>query len=199
MEPESTPRRTNLSSDQGTHTSTTYYIFITLSQSTTMDDLCSPTSPRGDTRPLDWKHLQEHIGIIVPYQYDDDIPWDAWTIMEDLLFRLDQKSDKVLYLQCKINSANRMSRIRKRDDSIDKNHRPSKQWGRSHENDSSYDLSPITETRTLEHPPVSSTGRDSSAYSGLSAIARLPLQLPGDRPRFAQPLVIERPIAEITR
>ena len=119
--------------------------------------------------------------------------------MEDLLFCLDQKSDEVSYLQRKIDSANRMSRIRKRDDSIDRDRRPSKRWRRSREDDSSYDLSPITETRALGHPLVSSTGRDSSAYSGLSAIARLPLQPPGDRPGFAQPLVTERPLVEITR
>ena len=45
-------------------------------------------------------------GITVPYRYDNDIPWDARTIIEDLLFRLDQKANEVSYLQRKVDSAN---------------------------------------------------------------------------------------------
>jgi hypothetical protein len=50
-------------------------------------------------------------GIEVPYRYDDKIPWEARSIIEDLLFQLDQKANKTAHLHRKIEGINQSSRL----------------------------------------------------------------------------------------
>jgi hypothetical protein len=111
-------------------------------------------------------------GIEVPYHYDDEIPWEARSIIEDLLFQLDQKANETAHLHRKIEGINRSSRIRKRDDSVDKDRRPSKRRERSREEGSSYGPSPVVETRALELPAPGPSREDFPPQRGRSVPSR---------------------------
>jgi hypothetical protein len=111
-------------------------------------------------------------GIEVPYHYDDEIPWEARSIIEDLLFQLDQKANETAHLHRKIEGINRSSRIRKRDDSVDKDRRPSKRRERSREEGSSYGPSPVVETRAFELPAPGPSREDFPPQRGRSVPSR---------------------------
>lgn len=138
------------------------------------------------------------LGIDTPYRYDSDVPWDAQGIIEDLLFRLDQKTGEVTHLKRKIDGANRLSRVRKRDDSLDRDRRPSKRRERSREDDSSYGPSPIAETRPFEPPTPAFNREGPSSQQGRIAPPRRQLP-PADRPGFARPIPIERIATAVER
>ena len=75
-------------------------------------------------------------GIEIPHRYDDDIPWEFRSAMEDALFQLDQKANQISYLQRKVDTLGRSTRIRKREDSGDHERRTSRRRESSREDDS---------------------------------------------------------------
>ena len=77
-----------------------------------------------DTRPQDASSRDAELvgrvweaGLEISYQYDDEIPFDARTVIEDLLFQLTQRSNEVTHLQRKVDSLQKRSRVRKREES----------------------------------------------------------------------------------
>jgi hypothetical protein len=131
------------------------------------------------------------LGIDAPYQYDGDIPWDARSLKEDIVFRLDQKDREVAHLRRNVEEANRMSRICKRSDSLDRDRHPSKRRERSREYDSSYGPSPISETRSLKPLLPITTREGPGPWQGRNTTIRMhPPQ--GDRGGNNQPRPVER-------
>ena len=86
----------------------------------------SRPSPEGsrDTRPQDAGRREaelvgrvQEVGLTIGYQYDDEIPFDARTVIEDLLFELTQKANEMTYLQKKADNLQKRSKVRKREES----------------------------------------------------------------------------------
>ena len=51
-------------------------------------------------------------GLEIGYQYDDEIPFDARTIIEDLLFQLTQRTNEVTHLQKKADSLQKRTKVK---------------------------------------------------------------------------------------
>ena len=88
-------------------------------------------------------------GITIPYRRDEEIPWRIRGVIEDLLFKLEQKSSETLYLQKKVEGLNREVRIRKRDESADEERRPIKRREPSRGDDLTHTSSPNTENTSF--------------------------------------------------
>ena len=106
----------------------------------------SRPSPEGsrDTRPQDAGRREaelvgcvQEVGLTIGYQYDDEIPFDARTVIEDLLFELTQKANEVTYLQKKADNLQKRSKVRKREESEERECPPMKRRGQSGRSESS--------------------------------------------------------------
>jgi hypothetical protein len=171
--------RNPLPSQSATYSSTSQYHRTTSVPSryhTSEDDrdLRRPTRRQRSPESTELVNRVRSLGIDIPYRYDSDIPWDARSILEDLLYHLDQKTNEVTHLQRKLDSANRESRVRKREDSLE-DRRPSKRRERSRGDDSSYGPSPIVASRSFGAPPPR-TNRDRDDYSTDAGRIALPPQ-----------------------
>ena len=87
-----------------------------------------------DTRPQDASSRDAELvgrvreaGLEISYQYNDEIPFDARTVIEDLLFQLTQRLNEVTHLQRKADSLQKRSRVRKRKESEERECPPMKQ------------------------------------------------------------------------
>ena len=97
----------------------------TIEQGLRREPTSMPSTEGGrDTRPQDASSGDAELvgrvreaGLEISYRYDDEIPFDARTVIEDLLFQLTQRSNEVTHLQRKADSLQKRSRVRKREES----------------------------------------------------------------------------------
>ena len=115
----------------------------------------SRPSPEGsrDTRLQDTSRRETELigrvreaGLAIGYHYDYEIPFDARTVIEDLLFELTQRTNEVTHLQKKADNLQKRSKVRKREESEERECPPMKRREPSGRSESSRN----TDTSTHE-------------------------------------------------
>lgn len=91
----------------------------------------------------------QRAGLDISYRFDDEIPWDARTVIEDLMFELAQRANEVSHLQKKADNLQRMTKVRKRERSEERDCPPMKKREPS-KGDGYGTSSPNTEASTAE-------------------------------------------------
>ena len=79
----------------------------------------------------------QEVGLTIGYQYDDEIPFDARTVIEDLLLELTQKANEVTYLLKKADNLQKRWKVRKREELEERECPPMKRREQSGRSESS--------------------------------------------------------------